>query len=304
MTLFSARICGFPSVKGDEESSTTFSSPPQTGSALSHGSFTSPAVPMKPSPAFSPPNGMFGLPEPAYQFDTSLQFDPNQFNTDMFEMNQMLETLAPAKPPLNGSAPKSSPQFNTSPPFNSPPQPFTNYDTTFGAAVPAMPAAALPPRSSSLNAIASTSCENNLTVPPFNPALQQQWHYDLQQPYELMGDIWQPEIYPLDPAPWFAQPHGAASLIFPIDMEPPIAPPPPQTSPGISSNSASTSSKKHKAWGVDENGDVLPNAIVEAAEKAEAFPPGISLARCATAAHAVVRLQILHRSAAIAMDGP
>jgi hypothetical protein len=35
------------------------------------------------------------------------------------------------------------------------------------------------------------------------------------------------------------------------------------------------------------------------------FPPGISLARCATAAHTIVRLEVLHRSATIAMwKGP
>lgn len=61
--------------------------------------------------------------------------------------------------------------------------------------------------------------------------------------------------------------------------------------------------KKHKAWGVNEAGEVVPNEDVRKAEMATAFPPGISLARCAMAAHAIVRLQVLHRSAALAMDG-
>jgi hypothetical protein len=35
------------------------------------------------------------------------------------------------------------------------------------------------------------------------------------------------------------------------------------------------------------------------------FPPGISLQRCATAAHSIVRLEVLHRSATMALwKGP
>lgn len=67
-------------------------------------------------------------------------------------------------------------------------------------------------------------------------------------------------------------------------------------------DSALASGKKHKAWGVNEAGEVVPNEDVRKAEMATAFPPGISLARCAMAAHAIVRLQVLHRSAALAMD--
>ncbi|WVQ83972.1 hypothetical protein IAT38_006117 [Cryptococcus sp. DSM 104549] len=63
------------------------------------------------------------------------------------------------------------------------------------------------------------------------------------------------------------------------------------------------SNKSHKAWGVDEKADKVlppPNRDV-----LDIFPPGISLARCATAAHTIVRLEVLHRSAMMAMwKGP
>lgn len=75
------------------------------------------------------------------------------------------------------------------------------------------------------------------------------------------------------------------------------------SSNGAGQEAAVVSGKKHKAWGVNEAGDVEPSEDVKQAEMATAFPPGISLARCAMAAHSIVRLQVLHRSAAIAMDG-
>lgn len=71
----------------------------------------------------------------------------------------------------------------------------------------------------------------------------------------------------------------------------------------------------HKAWGVDiasEQQQQQPNASFDGRMEEEdddddgdIFPPGVSLARCATAAHTVVRLEVLHRSASMALwKGP
>jgi hypothetical protein len=152
-------------------------------------------------------------------------------------------------------------------------------------------------------------------TPAFDPTLQQHWHSDLQQatypepPYSAISDdMWQPDSYPnYLPQPWFSRPHGAGAMTHfgPEDLDiqhyPAIEAAPVPQAP--SSNAGSTTSKKHKAWGVDASGAIEPNAVVEAAERGETFPPGISLARCATAAHTIVRLEVLHRSAALAMDG-
>lgn len=78
--------------------------------------------------------------------------------------------------------------------------------------------------------------------------------------------------------------------------------------------------KTHKAWGVDVNRSPAPSSSAaaddtnsEIDEPASAvvvgpdgpFAPGISLSRCATAAHSIVRLEVLHRSAALALwKGP
>lgn len=85
--------------------------------------------------------------------------------------------------------------------------------------------------------------------------------------------------------------------------------------------------KQHKAWGVDIKRAPVQLAIDRMQSGAPAkqdsdssdnvddepvvvgpdgpFPPGISLQRCATAAHSVVRLEVLHRSATLAMwKGP
>lgn len=81
--------------------------------------------------------------------------------------------------------------------------------------------------------------------------------------------------------------------------------------------------KPHKAWGVDvkrapvqlslDRAHPAEKQHEEAEEQEEPvvvgpdgpFPPGISLQRCATAAHSVVRLEVLHRSATLAMwKGP
>ncbi|KAJ9120686.1 hypothetical protein QFC22_002617 [Naganishia vaughanmartiniae] len=88
------------------------------------------------------------------------------------------------------------------------------------------------------------------------------------------------------------------------------------------------SDKPHKAWGVDvyraevnlsmERGETVSEGAndgnLSAGEASEdtvvvgpdgPFPPGISLQRCATAAHSVVRLEVLHRSATLALwKGP
>lgn len=65
----------------------------------------------------------------------------------------------------------------------------------------------------------------------------------------------------------------------------------------------------HQAWGVDIVKPPSPaddSAIEEDdMDDGEIFPPGVSLARCATAAHSVVRLEVLHRSATMALwKGP
>ena len=140
-------------------------------------------------------------------------------------------------------------------------------------------------------------------------------------PLEFVNDMWQPETYPSNlPEPWFAHLGGAGNLYAPV-QEPPVFYPemtasivPIATSPrslpptddgrrrSISAGASVTSSKPHKAWGVDENDKPIQS---EDSGVANVFPPGVSLARCATAAHAVVRLEVLHRSATIAMwDGP
>jgi hypothetical protein len=168
----------------------------------------------------------------------------------------------------------------------------------------------LPQQQQSYSAAASSST---------NPGVQQ-WNFDVQQ--NVTDDLWVPETFPSHlPAPWFSQPNGASALAFDspeqdikhyplVDAPAAAVPTPPPASstptPALASPSATklVPGEKHRAWGIDEKGDVAPNAVVEAAERAETFPPGISLARCATAAHTIVRLEILHRSAALAMDGP
>ncbi|WVQ97788.1 hypothetical protein IAU59_004902 [Kwoniella sp. CBS 9459] len=144
----------------------------------------------------------------------------------------------------------------------------------------------------------------------------------------VMDDVWAPETYPENlPAPWFSYHGGAAALYAPIMQEPthypevqasiePIATPPSvsgsaSAGPSAEGNtrrashgsSVASVNKPHKAWGVDEKADkVLPPPD---SQMLDVFPPGISLARCATAAHTIVRLEVLHRSAVMALwDGP
>jgi hypothetical protein len=138
-----------------------------------------------------------------------------------------------------------------------------------------------------------------------------------------MSSLWQAETFPKDlPAPWFTQQGGAAALYYPTNASPIHGPPltasitnadtpsPHRRASSVSGMSVVASSiggssgKPHKAWGVGE--DDKPKGVEEGLNGDVAiFPPGISLARCATAAHTIVRLEVLHRSAAIALwDGP
>jgi len=129
--------------------------------------------------------------------------------------------------------------------------------------------------------------------------------------FDFIDEMWQPDTYPEDlPAPWFTHAGGAASFSRTADNPPNHHPPftasiaaipSPSSDPPTSVASASTS-KPHKAWGVDDNDNPDPDEDVP---ELVIFPPGISLARCATAAHTIVRLEVLHRSASIAMsEGP
>lgn len=140
--------------------------------------------------------------------------------------------------------------------------------------------------------------------------------------YDFVEDMWQPETYPEAlPEPWFTQSGGAGALYAPTHESPKFQPPvaasiasyhSPESqveAPRRTSTISISSSKPHKAWGVDENNK--PDATADPQAPApnpatlELFPPGVSLARLATAAHTVVRLEVLHRSAVIAMwDGP
>ncbi|WWC67650.1 uncharacterized protein I206_101560 [Kwoniella pini CBS 10737] len=165
-----------------------------------------------------------------------------------------------------------------------------------------------------------------------NSDMSQQYPQDLQ-PYDSneiyefgIDDMWAPETYPESlPAPWFSHPGGASQLYAPTYQAPthypeitasivPITTPtPPRSSVPPSENGSSHSrrpsggssinTKPHKAWGVDDKSDkILPPPELK---QLDVFPPGISLARCATAAHTIVRLEVLHRSAVMAMwDGP
>ena len=136
--------------------------------------------------------------------------------------------------------------------------------------------------------------------------------------FDFVDDMWQPETYPETlPAPWFAQPGGAGALYATVNEMPVFEP----VAASIASYHSSddrgrrqstvsmSSNRPHKAWGVDDN-DKPDEKAAPAAPSAEMasknlFPPGVSLARCATAAHTIVRLEVLHRSAVIALwDGP
>ncbi len=88
------------------------------------------------------------------------------------------------------------------------------------------------------------------------------------------------------------------------------------------SNSQIVPSRQPQAWGVDmrqfqmddvnghhqgeggqdDDGDDYEDAEPMPVGPDGPFPPGVSLARCVTAAHSIVRLQVLHRSATLAMS--
>ncbi|WWD00275.1 hypothetical protein V866_007184 [Kwoniella sp. B9012] len=183
-------------------------------------------------------------------------------------------------------------------------------------------------------AMYNPACFDRQTFQPQHQQQQDEWgnSFDPNEVYQYgIEDMWAPETYPENlPAPWFAHPGGAAQLYAPTQQEPihypeitpgasiaPIPTPPSSTFQRTSvtpsedgagdrrrvSTGSTATNKPHKAWGVDEKADkVLPPPALQ---QLEVFPPGISLARCATAAHTIVRLEVLHRSAVIAMwDGP
>lgn len=141
--------------------------------------------------------------------------------------------------------------------------------------------------------------------------------------YDFIEDMWQPETYPESlPEPWFAHTGGAGALYAPTSESPKFQAPvaasittyhsPDSTQaagPRRPSVVSTSSNKPHKAWGVDEHdkpdAKAEPQAPAADPSTLQLFPPGVSLARLATAAHTVVRLEVLHRSAVIAMwDGP
>lgn len=162
---------------------------------------------------------------------------------------------------------------------------------------------------------------------------------DAEDEYDFIDEMWQPETFPEDlPAPWFTNRGGAGSLWLPTVEEPNHIPIMNSTQPlraaGAamaaavtannlditpdshaleqrrpsmdSSNQTGSTPKPHKAWGVDKDDKANPAPEGLGISNAmQVFPPGISLARCATAAHTIVRLEVLHRSAVIALwDGP
>lgn len=164
--------------------------------------------------------------------------------------------------------------------------------------------------------------------PQINPNLGLQ--SDTFGPHNLDETFQQPSEYlEAFPPPWFTQDGGAAALWRPTEVEPhhhpaltativPISPSDAgrrasdgqsrqdsvvPLSPGQYGSSARPrSSVLHKAWGVDAN-DKAPT--LPESDFPQIFPPGLSLARCATAAHTIVRLEVLHRSAVIALwKGP
>ncbi|ORX34355.1 hypothetical protein BD324DRAFT_653133 [Kockovaella imperatae] len=147
--------------------------------------------------------------------------------------------------------------------------------------------------------------------------------------YTDMEALWQPETFPEHlPEPWFAHSGGAGALYAPVDIIPapfvPLAPAAQIIPPGaysgqdgrpvankgsssggspVPSTQSAASSKPSKPWGVDD--DDKPEKVSEyESHPMTVFPPGVSLERCATAARAIIRLEVLHRSAQIAMyDG-
>jgi len=143
---------------------------------------------------------------------------------------------------------------------------------------------------------------------------------DENEAFDFVDEMWQPDTYPESlPEPWFAQSGGAGALYAPVSAAPVFQAPIAASITSYHSDVADherrqstvsiSSNRPHKAWGVDDN-DKPDNKAAPAAPSAEMasknlFPPGVSLARCATAAHTIVRLEVLHRSAVIALwDGP
>ncbi|GMK59812.1 hypothetical protein CspeluHIS016_0900290 [Cutaneotrichosporon spelunceum] len=375
VSLFSKRICGLKGSSDDEESedddyvdtSTPQSVPPSA--TFSQTSSTQAQQPMLDNMPTMPGGWPFGGLDNSFGLGNSMMpgFDPNFANNDVYQVNQMMASL--------GTSGQQQPQQFSQQAYQAPvSQPHSNGNGTMtnstgsagdfnhqngaanGAALNGHNAMSPVVGGGNMRSPSYTQSPQmpnaNAPVAPVNPALANNWHYDLQND-SILSDMWQPETYPSYlPIPWFAQQGGAQSLYNTIDIDtdpthfpglegsdngglpdltqfnvrgsyqsnltpaastvpvpaqPAVAPAgvpqQPIPPPSVSESTVSMTSKKHKAWGVDENGDVAPTDDVKAAQALEAFPPGISLARCATAAHTIVRLEILHRSAALALDG-
>lgn len=116
------------------------------------------------------------------------------------------------------------------------------------------------------------------------------------------------------------QPHIPSRTVVP---EPPVINDVARSGRSATRSVSGQPDKPHKAWGVDVNRAPVQLTLdrTQVSEKQNdneeendepvvvgpdgPFPPGISLQRCATAAHSVVRLEVLHRSATLAMwKGP
>jgi hypothetical protein len=367
VSLFSKRICGLKGTSDDEESeeeSFVGTSTPQSIPPSGSYSQTS-STPAQQQQVPNLPNMPGGWPMGLDNFGMGNSTVPgfDNFNSnDVFQVNQMMASLGTSgeqqqqfnqaypTPQSNGNTNGNTNGNGTTASTSSP------GDLPKNAAINALntgtssPAGGVDMRSSPSYNQSPQMPNANAPVAPFNAALANNWHYNLQND-SIMGDMWQPDNFPSYlPTPWFAQQGGAQNLYNTIDPEqdpqhfpalegtdnaglqdltqlnvrgsyqsnlPPTnapapslpavapagAPQAPIQPPSVSGSALSTTSKKHKAWGVDENGDLAPTDDVKAAEALDTFPPGISLARCATAAHTIVRLEILHRSAALALDG-
>ncbi|KAL7424347.1 hypothetical protein Q5752_000029 [Cryptotrichosporon argae] len=145
-----------------------------------------------------------------------------------------------------------------------------------------------------------------------------------------------PETSTLSSPPHAVQPAAPATATVPAAVAAPrtgssTSAPSGEAAPGPATAAAALANKA-RAWGIDDNGVVRDEAGVKEEygerERANAggtgasttsvageasddddlaavFAPGLSLQRCATAAHTIVRLEVIHRSATMALaEGP
>ncbi|BEJ18251.1 hypothetical protein CspHIS471_0705280 [Cutaneotrichosporon sp. HIS471] len=376
VSLFSKRICGLKGPSDDEESDddefvgteTPQSIPPSASySQTTSTPAQQPMMDMPTMPGGWPLGGLDTLGM-GNSMMPGLGLDANFSNSDVYQVNQLMASLGTSgQPPQQQQfsqqayqLPISQSHSNGNGTMANPTSSPGNFNQENAAAFNGQNTNIASPSVGGVDMQSPSYTQSpqmpnaNAPVAPLNPALANNWHYNLQND-SIVGDMWQPENFPpYLPTPWFAQQGGAQSLINTIspDTDPThfpalegsdnsaglqdltqlnvrgsyqsnlqtaalaaAAPPVPAVAPaGVpqqpiappsvsGSMLSSNASKKHKAWGVDENGDLAPTDDVKAAQALEAFPPGISLARCATAAHTIVRLEILHRSAALALDG-